>query len=129
MSHQPSLRFVLTEHTKIRRNRGADVDLLTTHETAEFLHIPLATLRHWIATNQAPPSARIGRRRMFLKRQLEDFVQAKFDAAAAPDDKTKPAQLGTWGSYKSARGVRPDELAGRPPCTVPEAGQPTRDRT
>jgi excisionase family DNA binding protein len=59
------------------------VDLLTTQEAAEFLHIPLATLRHWIATNQAPPSAKIGRRRMFLKRQLEEFVQAKFDRSGA----------------------------------------------
>jgi excisionase family DNA binding protein len=59
------------------------MDLLTTQETAEFLHIPLATLRHWIATNQAPPSAKIGRRRMFLKSQLEEFVQAKFDRSGA----------------------------------------------
>ena len=57
------------------------MDLMTTKETAEFLHVPLATLRHWIATDQAPPSAKIGRRRMFLKRQLEEFVQSKFDAA------------------------------------------------
>ena len=54
---------------------------MNTKETAEFLHVPLATLRHWIATDQAPPSAKIGRRRMFLKRQLEEFVQSKFDAA------------------------------------------------
>jgi excisionase family DNA binding protein len=59
------------------------MDLLTTQEAAEFLHVPLATLRHWIATSQAPSSAKIGRRRMFLKSQLEAFVQAKFDAAGA----------------------------------------------
>jgi len=58
------------------------VDLLNTQEAAEFLHVPLATLRHWVATSQAPPSAKIGRRRMFLKRQLEEFVQSKFDAAS-----------------------------------------------
>jgi excisionase family DNA binding protein len=57
------------------------MDLLTTQEAAEFLHIPLPTLRHWLATGMAPPSAKIGRRRMFLKRQLEEFVQSKFDAA------------------------------------------------
>ena len=58
------------------------MDLLTTQEAAEFLHIPLPTLRHWLATGIAPPSAKIGRRRMFLKRQLEEFVQSKFDAAS-----------------------------------------------
>ncbi|HEY5179023.1 MAG TPA: helix-turn-helix domain-containing protein [Dermatophilaceae bacterium] len=59
------------------------MDLLTTQEAAEFLHIPLPTLRHWVATNIAPPSARIGKRRMFRKTDLEAFVQAKFDAAGA----------------------------------------------
>ncbi|HEY5178910.1 MAG TPA: helix-turn-helix domain-containing protein [Dermatophilaceae bacterium] len=59
------------------------MDLLTTDETAEFLQVPLATLRHFIATHQAPPSARIGRRRMFRKSDCEAWVQAKFDAAGA----------------------------------------------
>jgi excisionase family DNA binding protein len=59
------------------------MDLLTTDETAEFLHVPLTTLRHFIATHQAPPSARIGRRRMFRKSDCEAWVQAKFDAAGA----------------------------------------------
>lgn len=59
------------------------MDLLTTQEAAEFLHVPLATLRHWIATDQAPPSAKIGRRRMFREHQLTDFVKSKFDAAGA----------------------------------------------
>ena len=58
------------------------MDLLTTQEAAEFLHIPLPTLRHWLATGIAPPSAKIGKRRMFLKSQLEEFVQSKFDAAS-----------------------------------------------
>lgn len=57
------------------------MDLLTTEETAEFLHIPLSSLRHWIATDQAPPSARLGKRRMFRRADLEKFVNAKFDAA------------------------------------------------
>lgn len=59
------------------------MDLLTTEETAKFLHIPLATLRHWVATNQGPPSARIGRRRMFRKADLIAFVDRKFAEANA----------------------------------------------
>jgi excisionase family DNA binding protein len=57
------------------------VDLMTKEEAAAFLHIPLNTLSHWIQTGQAPPSARIGKRRMFRRRDLIDFVNKKFDAA------------------------------------------------
>jgi excisionase family DNA binding protein len=58
------------------------MELFTTQEAAEFLHVPLPTLRHWISKSQAPPSAKIGRRRMFLKSGCADFVQAKFADAA-----------------------------------------------
>lgn len=57
------------------------MDLMTTEETAQFLRVPLATLRHWIATSQAPPSAKIGRRRMFRRADLEKFVDDKFKVA------------------------------------------------
>lgn len=57
------------------------MDLLTTEEAAAFLHVPLATLRFWVQINEAPPSAKIGRRRMFRRADLERFVNAKFDAA------------------------------------------------
>ena len=65
------------------KKRSPLMDLLTTDETAEFLHVPLATLRHFIATSQAPPSAKIGRRRMFRKADCEAWVQSKFDASSA----------------------------------------------
>lgn len=58
------------------------MDLLTADEAAQFMHTPLATLRHWIATNQAPPSAKIGRRRMFRRADLEKFVNDKFAGVA-----------------------------------------------
>lgn len=57
------------------------MDLLTTQEAATFLHVPIATLRWWVATDTAPPSARIGKRRMWRKADLEAFVNGKFDAA------------------------------------------------
>lgn len=59
------------------------LDLMTVEETAEFLHVPLSTLRHWIATGQAPPSARIGKRRMFRRASCAEFVNAKFAAELA----------------------------------------------
>lgn len=57
------------------------MDLLTTEEAAAFLHIPLATLRHWLAQGSAPKSARLGKRRMFRRTDLEDFVNKKFAQA------------------------------------------------
>lgn len=58
------------------------MDWLGTQDTADFLHVPLATLRHWISTGQAPPSARIGKRRFFRRDDVIAWANAKFDAAA-----------------------------------------------
>jgi excisionase family DNA binding protein len=58
------------------------MDLLTTEETAAFMNVPLATLRFWIQTKEAPHSAKIGRRRMFRKSDVIAWLNAKFDAAA-----------------------------------------------
>ncbi|MGI8434091.1 MAG: helix-turn-helix domain-containing protein [Nocardioidaceae bacterium] len=55
---------------------------MTTEEAAAFLHVPLATLRHWIQTAQAPRSARIGRRRMFRRADLIAFIDQKFATSA-----------------------------------------------
>ncbi|SER80205.1 DNA binding domain-containing protein, excisionase family [Pedococcus cremeus] len=57
------------------------MDLLTTEEAADFMHVPIATLRWWMQTGQAPASAKIGRRRMFRRADLEKFVNDKFNAA------------------------------------------------
>lgn len=57
------------------------MDLLTTEEAAAFLHVPLATLRHWLQTGSAPKSARIGKRRMFRRVDLVDYVNKKFESA------------------------------------------------
>lgn len=62
-----------------------DLDLMDTAETAAALRVPLPTLRHWIATNQAPPSARIGKRRMFRRQDVVEFVNAKFAAQVNGD--------------------------------------------
>jgi excisionase family DNA binding protein len=59
------------------------MDLLTTEEAATFLHVPLATLRFWVTEGTAPPSAKIGRRRMFRQSDLEKFVNDKFESKAS----------------------------------------------
>ncbi len=56
------------------------MDLLTTEEAAQFLHVPVATLRYWVAEGTAPPSAKIGRRRMWRRVDCEKWANAKFDA-------------------------------------------------
>ena len=51
-------------------------------EAAEFMHVPVATLRTWVHHGRAPRSARIGKRRMFLKADCEKFVMEKFEHAS-----------------------------------------------
>ena len=59
------------------------MDLLTTEEAAQFLHVPVATLRFWVAERTAPPSAKIGRRRMFRRSDCAKWANDKFDSAAS----------------------------------------------
>ena len=87
ITYQDRTGEVATDHVqqeaarRFPKKRSPLMDLLTTDEAAEFLHLSLATLRHYIATSQAPRSAKIGRRRMFRKSDCEAWGQAKFDAA------------------------------------------------
>lgn len=57
------------------------MDLLNTEEAAAFMHVPLQTLRHWIAVGKAPASAKIGRRLFFRQSVVEAFIDAKFAQA------------------------------------------------
>ncbi len=59
------------------------MDLLTKDEAAAFMRVPVNTLSYWIAAGTAPPSAKIGRRRMFRRTDCENFVNEKFAKAAA----------------------------------------------
>lgn len=59
------------------------MDLMTKGEAAAFMHVSVNTLSFWIAEGIAPPSAKIGRRRMFRRADLERFVNDKFTQAAA----------------------------------------------
>lgn len=66
------------------------MELLTTHETAVRLNVAVSTLRYWIQKGQAPPSGRIGRRRMFRSSDVDDWIQTHFDVAHANDSPSKP---------------------------------------
>lgn len=56
--------------------------LLTTAEVAAEYNVPLATLRYWIARGTAPKSAKIGKRRMFRRADIDAWVDEKFGGAA-----------------------------------------------
>lgn len=62
--------------------------LLGVDETRQcyFPDLSPSTFRHWIASGQAPPSARIGRRRYFRvdgPDGIEAWIDAQFDRNAA----------------------------------------------
>lgn len=58
------------------------MDLMNKEETAAFLHISPNTLSHWVATNQGPQSARIGKRRMWRKADCIEWLNRQFNAAS-----------------------------------------------
>jgi predicted DNA-binding transcriptional regulator AlpA len=57
--------------------------LLTLGETAERLRKSEAQLRWMIHNGTAPRSAKIGGRRMFRSSDVEDYINAAFDAEAS----------------------------------------------
>lgn len=57
--------------------------LLTLAETAEQLRKSEAQLRWMIHAGTAPRSAKIGGRRMFRAADIEDYINAAFEAAAS----------------------------------------------
>lgn len=57
--------------------------LLTLGETAERLRKSEAQLRWMIHAGTAPRSAKIGGRRMFRAADVEDYINAAFEAEAS----------------------------------------------
>ncbi|MEO5314205.1 helix-turn-helix domain-containing protein [Pseudarthrobacter sp. CC12] len=57
--------------------------LLTLAETAERLRKSEAQLRWMIHAGTAPKSAKIGGRRMFRASDVEDYINAAFEAQAS----------------------------------------------
>lgn len=55
-------------------------DLLTTEEAADALRMTLDGLRWAIYNGTAPRSAKIGRRRLFRRADIEAFIDARFAA-------------------------------------------------
>lgn len=47
---------------------------LKAEEVAEYLRVPLGTLRHWVQINYGPPSFRMGRLRRWQREALLEWV-------------------------------------------------------
>ena len=58
-------------------------ELVNVEEAAEMTRLSPATVRWLIHQERFAPSAKIGRRRMFRRQAVLDWVQAQFDAEAA----------------------------------------------
>jgi predicted DNA-binding transcriptional regulator AlpA len=56
------------------------VKLLTIKEVAERYPIPEATWRYWRHGGEGPPSARIGRRVVYIEDEVDAWVKARFAA-------------------------------------------------
>ncbi|MGV0807052.1 helix-turn-helix transcriptional regulator [Mycolicibacterium setense] len=56
--------------------------LLTTNETAEFLHVPVATLRWWRHRGTGPKAFRLGVRKVMYRRSdVEQWLERQYNAA------------------------------------------------
>ncbi|WP_370037270.1 helix-turn-helix domain-containing protein [Brevibacterium epidermidis] len=58
-------------------------DLLFFDEVAEILRRTPAAVRAMVHAGNAPPSAKIGKRRMFRRRDVMEWIDEQFDKASA----------------------------------------------
>lgn len=56
--------------------------LLTLEEAAAMLGRPASTLRYWVNQRTAPPSFKLGRRRMFRVEDVEAWIDEHAEASA-----------------------------------------------
>jgi predicted DNA-binding transcriptional regulator AlpA len=54
-------------------------EFLTLAELSEVIGAPVATLRHWRLSGYGPKSAKIGRRVLYRKTDVESWLAAAFD--------------------------------------------------
>ena len=57
-------------------------DLMTTAEVAEYLRAPVATVHYWVHRGEAPPSVRIGKRRLYRREAVEAWLRHREQAEA-----------------------------------------------
>ena len=65
--------------------------LLTLDQAAAFLRTPVGTLRYWRHLGIGPTGFRLGRRVLYRRDDLEQWVSERHDAAVARQDGSEPA--------------------------------------
>jgi DNA-binding transcriptional MerR regulator len=55
------------------------MELLTLEEAAALMRQPAATLRYWRHIGTGPASAKLGRRVVYRRRDVEVWVQSQFE--------------------------------------------------
>lgn len=66
----------------INYTAGVAEGLITIQRLSEEIGVPEATLRYWRQQGTGPKSARIGRRVMYRRADVEAWIQAQFDQPA-----------------------------------------------
>ncbi len=62
---------------------GRESDLLTITEAADLLRAPVATLRYWRHLGTGPRSFRLGRRALYRRHDLHDWIAAQHGQVTA----------------------------------------------
>lgn len=53
---------------------GDVIELLTIDEAAAYLRLPVSTLRYWRSNGQGPCSRKVGRRVMYTRADLNQWI-------------------------------------------------------
>jgi predicted DNA-binding transcriptional regulator AlpA len=53
-------------------------ELLTLDEYADLMRTTASSVRHWRRTNYGPQARRIGRRLVWLKSEVEEYIAQEF---------------------------------------------------
>jgi DNA-binding transcriptional MerR regulator len=61
------------------------------HAVAEMTGLPEATLRYWRHVGIGPPSARLGRRVVYRRADVDAWIDEQFAAGNASSDRTPAA--------------------------------------
>lgn len=56
-------------------------DVMTAREVAELLHAPVSTVEDW-ARRDILPSVKIGKRRLYIRQNIEAVLTGQFEAAS-----------------------------------------------
>jgi predicted DNA-binding transcriptional regulator AlpA len=72
-------------HFTPRGTRVSFDHLLTLEQFAELVNTPVNTVRFWRQTGYGPKSARIGRRVMYRRAEVDAWLDAQFESAMEAD--------------------------------------------